>query len=109
MPQLPNAVLHAYPGAQHSFDSEKEYTLLPNAVHIKKRTVRIAKNGHMSGELFLGIRLPLNQRWQRRWVIRILRIRGAHVEGQPEARADSLVRAKAFFAKHLNAQDAVYS
>ena len=76
---------------------------LPNAVHIKKRTVRIAKNGHMSGELFLGIRLPLNQRWQRRWVIRILRIRGAHVEGQPEARADSLVRAKAFFAKHLNA------
>ena len=103
MPQLPNAALHAYPGAQHSFDSEKEYTLLPNAVHIKKRTVRIAKNGHMSGELFLGIRLPLNQRWQRRWVIRILRIRGAHVEGQPEARADSLVRAKAFLAKHLNA------
>jgi hypothetical protein len=47
--------------------------------------------------------LPLNQRWQRRWVIRILRIRGAHVEGQPAARADSLIRAKAFLARHLSA------
>ena len=103
MPQLPNAELHPYPGAQHSFDSEKEYTLLPKAVHIKKRTARIAHNGHMSGELFLGIRLPLNQRWQRRWVIRILRIRGAHVEGQPAPRADSLIRAKAFLARHLGA------
>lgn len=101
MPQLPNVTLHAYPGAQHSFDSEKEYTLLPKAVRLKKRTVRIDKNGNMSGILFLGIRFPLNERWQRRWIIRILRNRGAHAEGNPAARADSLVRAREFFLKQL--------
>ena len=102
MPQLPNAILHIYSGAHHSFDSEKEFTLLPKAVHLKKRTVRIDKNGYMSGQLIPGIRLPLNKRWQRRWVIRILRNRGAHVQGDPIARADSLVRARVFFIKHLS-------
>ena len=101
MPQLPNATLHVYLGAHHSFDSEKEYTRLPKAVHLKKRTARIDKKGYMSGKLFLGIRLPLNERWQRRWVIRILRNRGAHVEGNPTARADSLVRAREFFIEQL--------
>ena len=96
MPQLPNAVLQVYPGAHHSFDSEKEFTFLPKAVRLRKRTAKIDKNGHMSGELFLGIRLPLNERWQRRWIIRLLRNRGAHVEGNPAARADSLERAKQF-------------
>ena len=101
IPQLPNATLHVYPGAHHSFDSEKEFALLPKAVHLKKRTVRIDKNGYMSGKLFLGIRLPLNERWQRRWIIRILRNRGAHVEGNPAARADSLVRSRDFFMEQL--------
>ena len=101
MPQLPNARLHTYPGAHHSFDSELEYALLPKAVHLNKRTARIDKNGHMSGNLFLGIRWPLNQRWQRRWVIRILRNRGAHVEGNPAARTDSINRARAFFVEKL--------
>ena len=101
MPQLPNVTLHAYPGAQHSFDSEKEYTLLPKAVRLKKRTVRIDKNGNMTGILFLGIRFPLNERWQRRWIIRILRNRGAHAEGNPAAREDSLVRAREFFRETL--------
>ena len=101
MPQLPNATLHVYRGAHHSFDSEKEFTLLPKAVHLKKRTVRIDKNGYMSGILFLGIRFPLNKRWQRRWIIRILRNRGAHTEGNPTARADSLVRAREFFTERL--------
>ena len=96
MPQLPNATLQVYPGAHHSFDSEKVLAWLPKAVRLRKRTVRIDKNGYMSGELFLGIRLPLNKRWQRRWIIRILRNRGAHVEGDPIARADSLERAKEF-------------
>ena len=102
IPQLPNATLHVYPGAHHSFDSEKEFALLPKAVHLKKRTVRIDKNGFKSGKLFLGIRLPLNERWQRRWVIRILRNRGAHVEGNPSARADSLVRSRDFFMEYLS-------
>ena len=101
MPQLPNATLHVYRGAHHSFDSEKEFTLLPKAVRLKKRTVRIDKNGYMSGILFLGIRFPLNKRWQRRWIIRILRNRGAHTEGNPTARADSLVRAREFFTERL--------
>ena len=101
MPQLPNATLHVYRGAHHSFDSEKEFTLLPKAVRLKKRTVRIDKNGYMSGILFLGIRFPLNERWQRRWIIRILRNRGAHTEGNPTARADSLVRAREFFTERL--------
>ena len=101
VPQLPNATLHVYPGAHHSFDCEKEFTWLPKAVHLNKRTARIAKNGHMSGELLLGIRWPLNQRWQRRWVIRILRNRGAHVQGHPTARADSLVRSREFFSNQL--------
>jgi hypothetical protein len=57
----------------------------------------------MSGELFLGIRWPLNTRWQRRWVIRILRNRGAHVKGMESARLDSLERAKAFLVDHLSA------
>ena len=96
MPQLPNATLQVYPGAHHSFDSEKELALLPKAVRLRKRTARIDKNGYMSGKLFLGIRLPLNERWQRRWIIRILRNRGAHVKGDPAARADSLERAKQF-------------
>lgn len=101
VPQLPNATLHVYPGAHHSFDCEKELTWLPKAVHLNKRTARITKNGHMSGELLFGIRWPLNQRWQRRWVIRILRNRGAHVQGHPTARADSLVRSQEFFFKQL--------
>lgn len=101
VPQLPNATLHVYPGAHHSFDCEKELTWLPKAVHLNKRTARIAKNGNMSGELLFGIRWPLNQRWQRRWVIRILRNRGAHVQGHPTARADSLVRSQEFFFKQL--------
>ncbi|RZD45632.1 MAG: hypothetical protein CXT68_08185, partial [Methanobacteriota archaeon] len=101
MPQLPNATLHVYLGAHHSFDSEKEFTFLPKAVRLRKRTARIDMNGHMSGKLFLGIRLPLNERWQRRWIIRILRNRGAHVEGNPAARADSLVRAREFFIEQL--------
>lgn len=101
MPQLPNASLHVYLGAQHSFDSEKELTLLPKAVRLRKRTARIDKRGYMSGKLFLGIRLPLNERWQRRWVIRILRNRGAHVEGNPRARADSLIRAREFLMGKL--------
>ncbi len=102
LPQLPNATLHAYPDAHHSFDSEKELTLLPKAVRLRKRTARIDKNGYMSGELFLGIRLPLNERWQRRWIIRILRNRGAHVKGNPSARADSLDRARDFFVEQLS-------
>ena len=97
MPQLPNATLQVYPGAHHSFDGTKELTWIPKAVRLRKRTARIDKNGNMSGQLFLGIRLPLNERWQRRWIIRILRNRGAHVEGNPAARADSLERAKQFF------------
>jgi len=101
VPQLPNATLNVYPGAHHSFDCEKELTWLPKAVHLNKRTARIAKNGNMSGELLFGIRWPLNQRWQRRWVIRILRNRGAHVQGHPTARADSLVRSQEFFFKQL--------
>ena len=102
MPQLPNANLHTYSDAHHSFDSEMEYELLPKAVHLNKRTARIDKNGHMSGNLFLGIRWPLNERWHRRWVIRILRNRGAHVEGNPAARADSLERARDFFVEQLS-------
>ena len=102
LPQLPNATLHAYPDAHHSFDSEKELTLLPKAVRLRKRTARIDKNGNMSGELLLGIRLPLNERWQRRWIIRLLRNRGAHVEGNPSARADSLDRARDFFVEQLS-------
>ena len=101
MPQLPNATLHVYPDAYHSFDCEKELTWLPKAVHLNKRTARIDKNGHMSGNLFWGIRWPLNQRWQRRWVIRILRNRGAHVQGDPTARADALIRAREFFIEQL--------
>ena len=96
MPQFPNATLQVYPGAHHSFDGTKELTWIPKAVRLRKRTARIDKNGNMSGKLFLGIRLPLNERWQRRWIIRILRNRGAHVEGNPAARADSLERAKQF-------------
>ena len=96
MPQFPNATLQVYPGAHHSFDGTKELTWIPKAVRLRKRTAKIDKNGYMSGELFLGIRWPLNQRWQRKWVIRILRNRGAHVEGNPAARADSLERAKQF-------------
>ena len=102
MPQLPNANLHTYSDAHHSFDSEMEYELLPKAVHLNKRTARIDKNGNMSGNLFLGIRWPLNERWHRRWVIRILRNRGAHVEGNPAARADSLERARDFFIEQLS-------
>jgi dienelactone hydrolase len=102
LPQLPNATLHAYPDAHHSFDSEKELTLLPKAVRLRKRTARIDKNGNMSGELLLGIRLPLNERWQRRWIIRLLRNRGAHVEGNPSARADSLDRARDFLLEQLS-------
>jgi hypothetical protein len=55
----------------------------------------------MSGELLPGIRFPLNERWQRKWVIRLLRNRGAHVQGNASARADSLERAKNFFLEHL--------
>ncbi len=101
MPQLTNANLHVYLGAHHSFDCESEFTLLPKAVRLKKRTARIDKNGYMTGKLFFGIRVPLNERWQRRWIIRILRNRGAHVEGNPTARADSLIRAKEFFIKNI--------
>ena len=101
LPQLPNATLHVYPRAHHSFDSEKGFTFLPKAVHLKKRTARINKKGNMSGELFLGIRFPLNQRWQRRWIIRILRNRGAHMEGNPDARADSFIRGSEFFTEQL--------
>jgi len=101
IPQLPNAILHNYPEAHHSFDCESEFILYPKAVRLSKRTVRIDKNGYMSGKLFLGIRLPLNERWQRRWVIRILRNRGAHAKGDPTARADSLIRAKDFFIEQL--------
>ena len=100
--QLPNTELHVYTGAHHSFDSEKEFALLPKAVHLKKRTARINKNGYVSGKLFLGIRWPLNERWQRRWIIRILRNRGAHIEGHPAARGDALVRAKDFLTKQLS-------
>ena len=100
--QLPNTELNVYTGAHHSFDSEKEFALLPKAVHLKKRTARINKNGYVSGKLFLGIRWPLNERWQRRWIIRILRNRGAHVEGHPAARSDALVRAKDFLTKQLS-------
>ena len=101
MPQLPNAILHIYQGAHHSFDCQYELTYLPKAVRLRKRTARINKNGRMSGKLFLGIRVPLNERWQRKWVIRILRNRGAHVEGDPMAREDSLVRGREFFIKNL--------
>ena len=55
----------------------------------------------MSGKLFLGILFPLNQLWQRRLIIRILRNRGAHMEGNPDARADSFVRGCEFFAEQL--------
>tara|TARA_B100001564_G_scaffold350943_1_gene356085 strand:+ start:1118 stop:2008 length:891 start_codon:yes stop_codon:yes gene_type:complete len=102
VPQLPNTELHVYAGAHHSFDSEKEFGFLPKAVHLKKRTARINKNGYMSGKLFLGVRWPLNKRWQRRWAIRILRNRGAHVEGHPNARSDALDRAVDFLAKQLS-------
>ena len=102
MPQLPNANLHIYQGAHHSFDCEYELTHLPKAVHLRKRTARINKNGYMTGKLFLGIPVPLNQRWQRKWIIRILRNRGAHVKGDPMARKDSLVRGREFFMKNLN-------
>ena len=101
MPQLPNANVKVYPDAHHSFDCEHDYTRLPNAVHLKKRTMRINKKGSMSTELFWGLHLPLNKRWQRRWIIRILRNRGATVEGNPEARADALVRSREFFVEHL--------
>ena len=102
LPQLPNGTLHTYLGAHHSFDSEKGLTYLPKAVHLKKRTAQIDKNGKMSGKLFLGIRFPLNEKWQRRWVIRILRNRGAHMKGDPNARSDSLVRGRDFFTEQLS-------
>ncbi|RPG71961.1 MAG: hypothetical protein CBD52_003775 [Euryarchaeota archaeon TMED192] len=102
--QLPNARLHAYPDAHHGFDSEEELTLRPKAVRLRKRTARINENGYMSGELLPGIRLPLNERWQRKWIIRLLRNRGAHVQGNPPARADSLERGRNFFLEQLSGE-----
>jgi len=99
--QVPNATLHAYPDAHHGFDSEKNLTFLPKAVRLRYRTAKISKNGYMSGELLPGIRLPLNERWQRKWVIRILRNRGAHVQGNPAARVDSLKRGRDFLVELL--------
>ena len=55
----------------------------------------------MSGELFPGIILPLNERWQRRWIIRILRNRGAHVQGNLSAREDALVSGTEFLISNL--------
>ena len=101
MPQLPNANLHIYQGAHHSFDCQYELTYLPKADRLRKLTARINKNGRISGKLFQGIPVPLNKRWQRKWILRILRNRGAHVEGDPVARADSLVRGKEFFIKYI--------
>ena len=101
IPEIPSATLHAYAGAHHSFDSERELTWLPHAVRLRKRTARIDKRGNMSGVLFFGIRWPLNERWQRKWVIRFLRNRGAHIEGNPVARADSLNRARQFLVDNI--------
>ena len=101
IPEIPNVTLQAYDGAHHSFDSERELTWLPQAVRLRKRTARIDKNGKMSGVLFFGIRWPLNERWQRKWVIRFLRNRGAHIEGNPEARADSIERARQFLVDNI--------
>ena len=42
MPQLPNATLHVYRGAHHSFDCEKVFTRLPKAGHLNIRTTRIS-------------------------------------------------------------------
>ena len=45
IPEIPSATLHAYAGAHHSFDSERELTWLPHAVRLRKRTARIDKRG----------------------------------------------------------------
>ena len=99
--QIPNVTLRRYPDAHHGFDSKDELTYLPNAVRLRKRTVKINKKGKMSGELFPGIILPLNERWQRRWIIRILRNRGAHVQGNLSAREDALVSGTEFLVSNL--------
>jgi len=102
LPQLPNAILHTYPGSHHAFDSEQEKTWLPKVIRLGKRTVRIEENGHMSGIWKFGIRLPLNELSQRRLAFRILRNRGAHVGGDSEAREDALQQGLTFLLSHLN-------
>ncbi len=101
LPQLPNATLQSYPGAHHAFDSVEGKIWLPNVIRLGKRTVRIDKNGHMSGVLAFGIRLPMNELKHRRLGFKILWKRGAHVQGDPDGREDALQRSKSFFLSHL--------
>jgi len=101
MPELPNAVLHAYSGAFHSFDGIEEKTWQPKVIRLGKRTVRIEENGHMSGIWKFGIRFPVNELRHRRLVFRILRNRGAYVKGDSVAREDALQRGQDFFSQHL--------
>ena len=73
IPEIPSATLHAYAGAHHSFDSERELTWLPHAVRLRKRTARIDKRrGTCLVFCSSASRWPLNERWQRKWVIRFL-------------------------------------
>ena len=102
LPQLPNTILHSYSGSHHAFDSVQEKTWLPEVIRLGKRTVRIEENGYMSGIWKFGIRFPLNEISQRRFVFRILRNRGAHVAGDSESRADALQRSLDFLLSNLN-------
>ena len=101
LPDLPNATLHAYHDAHHAFDSTEEKKWLPKAIRLGKRTVRIEENGHMSGVWKFGIRFPMNELRHRRFALRILRNRGAHVMGDPLAREDAFQRGTAFLLSHL--------
>ena len=101
LPQLPNAELVTYPGAHHGFDSVEPLHLLPEAIRLGKRTVRIDAGGRMSAIWILGIRIPLNHRWQRRIAFLLVRNIGAHAAGHAEARADSMARSTAFLHEHL--------
>ena len=64
-----------------------DYTYLPKAVHLKKRTIRIDKNGSMSGKALPRSTITYQQTVAE-WIDSLLRNRGATVEGNTEARAE---------------------
>nr|AIF02527.1 alpha/beta hydrolase fold containing protein [uncultured marine group II/III euryarchaeote KM3_157_F12] len=90
-----NIEVKSYPKAHHAFDSQEEMTWLPNAISLDSRTIRIDLDGDMWAEVTPGQVTLLNGPLQRLASLQFASI-GAHVGGEPEARALSQVDSTEF-------------
>ncbi len=91
-----------YENSHHSFDSKEPLTWSPNAIKLDERTVQIDSDGNMWGEIEKGLRIPLNEPFERKIAFQYAMNFGAHFGGNEITRKRVMEDSKNYLIELFN-------